>query len=137
MLDEKALRKPGFVEGVRVTLGDGQEWSFPRPQLRLVPGRAEDGSFELKNRPTFGPHRQADLDAVLIGADGDGDDAFFNWLQARTRLVCGLLLDNYDLEDAALETLLPIEFGDDANAAMWGDIHGAIMGRESKPSAVG
>lgn len=137
MLDEKALRKPGFVEGARVKLGDGQEWLFPKPRLRFVPGRAEDGSFELKNRLTFGKHRQADLDATLAGPVDDGEQALYEWIQARTRLVCGLLLDNYSLEDAALEVLLPVEFSDEDNRTMWRDIHGVIMGHEPKPSAVG
>lgn len=136
-LDEKALRKPEFVEGIRVRLGDGQEWSFPKPRLRLVPGRAEDGSFELKNRPTFGEHRQADLAAVLAGPKEDADDGLFNWLQARIRLVCGLMLDNYNLEDADLEVLLPYEFGDESITEMWNDIHAAIMGQAPKASTVG
>lgn len=140
MLDEQALRKPGFVEGARVVLGDGQEWSIPRPRLRLVPSRTPDGDIALKSLPKVAAHRQADMDAMLESgersADGD-ENGFVDWLLARARLATGLLLDNYELDDAALAVLLPVEFGDDANADMWAEIDGVLRGRHAKPSAVG
>ena len=29
MIDEQTLRLPGFVEGARIRLADGQRWSLP------------------------------------------------------------------------------------------------------------
>lgn len=139
MLDELALRKPGFVEGARVKLGDGQSWSIPRPRLRLVPRKTDDGDVKLASLPKVAAHRQADMDAMLEAADrnAEGDpEGFVDWLLARARLATGLLLDNYDLDDAALAALLPIEFGDDdgagANAEMWAEIDGVLRGRHAK-----
>lgn len=131
MLDEKALRKPGFVEGARVTLGDGQEWSIPRPRLRLVSARTPEGDVAIKSSPLVAEHRQADMDAMLEAADRswEGDhEGFVAYIMARARLATGLLLDNYDLDDAALATLLPVLFDDEPNAAMWDEIAGVLRG---------
>ncbi len=46
MLDEKALRKPGFSEGYRVTLADSQEWTLPKPKIRFKP-KVVDGKVEV------------------------------------------------------------------------------------------
>jgi hypothetical protein len=59
MADEKALRRPTFVEGRRVVLADGQSWSLPTHRadradpeydaiLRMV-REAEDASDRLRS----------------------------------------------------------------------------------------
>lgn len=136
-LDEVSLRKPEFVEGVRVKLGDGQDWSFPRPRLRLVPRKFEDGDIGLATRPVYPAERQADLD-IILAEIGEGDEAFWRWLEARSRLATRLLLDNYDLDNNALAELLPIDFADDANRDIWLGVSAAMRGHGApKPSAAG
>ena len=41
-LDEVALRRPGFHEGARVVLADGQEWALPELWHRFVPAFDEE-----------------------------------------------------------------------------------------------
>ena len=65
MLDEKALRKPGFSEGYRVTLADGQEWTLPKPKIRFKP-KVVDGKVEVGGGPSFGPEFDQQLD-ILFG----------------------------------------------------------------------
>jgi hypothetical protein len=43
-LDEQALRRPEFTEGVAITLSDGQAWTFPVPAFGdFYPRRGPDG----------------------------------------------------------------------------------------------
>ncbi len=45
-LDEKALRRPDWREGAKVTLSDSQEWTLPRPRVRWVPRVGETGRID-------------------------------------------------------------------------------------------
>ena len=54
-LTNAALRRPGFSDGPKVVLGDGQAWAFPRPWLRLYPvaSRRRPAS-RVGGRPGYG-----------------------------------------------------------------------------------
>ena len=68
--DEKALRTPGFSEGCRVALADGQEWVLPKPRIRFKP-RIVDGKVEIGGGPAFGPEFDDKLDILLGVAEAD------------------------------------------------------------------
>jgi hypothetical protein len=123
-LDEVALRKPGFHEGVRVALADGQEWALPEFRYRFFPGRDDDGKIVAKGRVTYGPERDRDIDLVLGALEVDPGDR----LDAKLRVAAELLLANYDLTDDMLADLLPMEMGDEGLTTMWRDILLAIQG---------
>ena len=57
--------KPGFSEGYRVTLADGQEWTLPKPKIRFKP-KIVDGKVEIGGGPSFGPEFDDKLD-ILFG----------------------------------------------------------------------
>jgi hypothetical protein len=130
MLDEKALRKPDFSEGPKVALGDGQEWTFPRPWLRLYPVRDGDGSIGLGGGMSYGADYEDKLDTLVDL--GDDPDKEYERMSIMVGLAAGLLLCNYDLTDRALRRLLPLDTSAEANGAMWGAI-GAVLGGSSAP----
>jgi hypothetical protein len=69
-LDERSLRKPGFSEGSKVTLADGQEWVLPKPRIRFKP-RIVDGKVEIGGGSSFGPEFDDKLDILLGVAEAD------------------------------------------------------------------
>ena len=64
-LDEKTLRKPGFIDGIKVTMADGNEWTLPRPKIRFKP-RFVEGRVEVGGGPSFGPDFDEKLDILLV-----------------------------------------------------------------------
>jgi hypothetical protein len=86
MLDEMALRTDGFVEGVRIKLHDGVEWSFPRPKILEValdfrgPGRPR-----LADKPpvlSFGIGYFEKLEAALATEEPLDQIQQYAWLAA-------------------------------------------------------
>ncbi|WP_422932036.1 hypothetical protein [Singulisphaera sp. PoT] len=131
-LDEKALRKPGFTEGPRVKLGDGQEWTFPRPMLRLYPQRGEDGKVVLGGGHSYGVEHEDTLE-LLISTDNTMER-----ITAQHELAGNLLLRNYDLDNKALRRVLPLEFSEEADNDFWVEVNNVLMGTTGpKPSPDG
>src|SRR4051812_12212403 len=91
MIDERALRRPNYVEGKGIRLANGQVWSFPeRPPLQ----------------------DDHELIAVLreIGESEDEPDQ----LRAELTLAILLLSRNYDLTPADYQAILGFDPGDPA-----------------------
>jgi hypothetical protein len=132
-LDEVSLRRPGFVEGTRVVLGDGQSWSFPLPRLYLFPARAADGSWDVGSGRTHGPAFDELVDRLLAC---DPDD-LYGRLAIQFQMAASLLVQNYILSDDAMRILLAVDTEDPDCADRWARINDALLGRPPKPSADG
>lgn len=113
MLDEKALRRPGFVEGTRVTLGDGQQWTVPWGVLAL------DG--------TPGGVGLVLTDDEVDLLSGAAERQPLGFLGSVVPLAARLLRVNYDLAPADLALLL--EYDDSPpSVEMWKSVVEAISG---------
>lgn len=133
MLDERALRRPGFTEGPGIVLGDGQEWVFPQPWLRLYPVRGPEGGLTLGGGLGYG----ADFDDLVDRlVDCDADDISAR-LSLQFQMAAGLLCRNYDLADRDLRRLLAIDLADPDCEERWGRINQVLLGRPPKRSADG
>ena len=135
-LDEKLLRRPSFSEGYAIRLCDGQEWTFPKPWLRFVPKRKEDGMFGMAVENSYGPEYSSLVDRYTTlepGPDGD-----FDRLELRMHMAATLLIQNYDLSDDDLADLLAFEPDHQDNVSMWvNEIMRVLLGLAPKPSADG
>lgn len=134
MLDEKALRRPGFTEGSTVKLGDGQAWTFPKPYLSMHTQVGPDGKLYAGSVFTFGKDYADRLDDYIEA------ESEFDRLVIQLELAAGLLLRNYDLDNRALRRLISLDMdGDtDKDKEMWPSIQAVLFGRDvPKPSAVG
>jgi len=131
-LDEAALRRPEFTEGHRIKLGDGQEWTFPKPRIRFFPVRDKSGGIDVGMKADFGEAHRETL-AALMDRTGDDIEAGVERFRLRLELAVGLLTQNYDLDDAALQTLLAMDFDDPALVEMWTKLGDVLQGRSPKP----
>jgi hypothetical protein len=131
-LDEEALRRPEFVEGEPIELGDGQSWHFPRPVLELYPVPGPDGRLRFDGvRRSFGEDYDRKLDAFVAATGLDE-------MNAALEVAVDLLDRNYDLTPEDYGSLLRWRPGDEENAAMWQAIADVALGRDApKPTAVG
>jgi hypothetical protein len=131
MLDEKALRRPGFSEGYPVVLADGQAWTFPRPRLRLRP-KIVDGQVEVAGGRTFGPEFDSKLD-VLFGSSDEESDGWAR-LGVEFEVLTRLLMANYALADSDVGDLLVMEPGDPDSDERWRQLEELVLGAAPKPS---
>ncbi len=131
MLDEKALRRPGFTEGCAVVLADGQAWTFPRPRLRLRP-KIVDGRVEVAGGRTFGPEFDSKLD-VLFGSSDEESDGWAR-LGVEFEVLTRLLMANYALADSDVGDLLVMEPGDPDSDERWRQLEELVLGAAPKPS---
>jgi hypothetical protein len=129
MLDEKALRRPGFSEGTPVTMADGQVWTLPKPRFRFKP-KIVDGRVEIGGGATFGPESDGDLE-ILYGVVDVGAEEF---LRVKMAMAVRLLRANYELTDDDLGDLLVLEPGDAASDDRWTAISDAVAGIAPKHS---
>jgi hypothetical protein len=121
-LDEAGKRAPGFREGVRVRLGDGQGWHLKPPRVRYTPTRGEDG------RLRFGPRQRDDGEYQrLLDAAAEADGGSIG-MDTALSLVAHVLQSNYTLSDDDLVVLLPFLPDDPANEEMWSDAYAAAVG---------
>lgn len=135
MLDEKALRKEGFAEGVPVRLCDGQVWHFARPVLsgfRFTKG--EDGKTLLGN--AHAPEFDRLLDACFEA------ETFAEEAVSLFDLGFHLLAQNYTVSfsDASCHLLrrsLAAAPDREANDAMWAEITGVALGQAPKATPPG
>jgi hypothetical protein len=129
MLDEKALRKPGFSEGPKVVLADGQAWILPKPRLRFKP-RIVDGKVEIGGGPSFGPEFDDQIDILFGVIEADPAER----LRVKFEVAVRLLAANYDLRPNQFSELIVLEPGDPASDERWEQLCNAIMGIAPKPS---
>jgi hypothetical protein len=132
MLNEIALRTPGFVEGVRITLHDGQAWAFPKPKILEVsldfsgPGRPRFASSAPVR--SFGVGYFEKLEAALASEEPLDQIQQFAWLAS------DILRLNYGLSDEDLSDLLPYVVDEvsgewePSNRAMWQSIVNVAAG---------
>ena len=133
-LNEQGLRRAEFSEGRKIVLADGQEWTFPKPWIRLFPRRGDDGKVAMGGGLTFGSTYNELLDEY---AETDDDD-IFGKITVQFRMASLLLVQNYDLTDKHLESLLVLEPDNDDNNEMWRDeLLPLLLGYAPKPSADG
>jgi hypothetical protein len=129
MLDEKALRKPGFSEGYGVTLADGQEWALPKPKIRFKP-KVVDGKVEVGGGPSFGPEFDQQLDILFGVVDVEPIER----LRVKFEMAVRLLSANYDLRPEDFSELIVLEPDDPGSDERWEQLTRAIMGISPKPS---
>jgi hypothetical protein len=129
MLDEKALRKPGFSEGHKVTLADGQEWTFPKPRMRFRP-KIVDGRVDVDGGPSFGPEFDVSLDVLFGVVDVEPIER----LRVKFEMAVRLLGANYDLMPEDFASLIVLEPDDPASDERWEQLSRVIMGLAPKPS---
>ena len=123
-LDEKALRKPEFTEGPRLVLGDGQEWAFPKPHMRLYPQRDDEGKVYMAGSWTFGIDHDDRLDRYNDNDQGEVIDK----LEAQLQMAAELLTRNYSLDNKALRRILPVSLQGEENLEMWRSILDVMTG---------
>ena len=133
MLDEWALRRPGFTEGTRIVLGDGQLWTFPRPWLRLYPVRAEDGQLTVGGGMGFGALHDDLVDQLVDCEPGDT----MGRLTLQFQMASALLAHNYELSDRNLRSLLAIDLADPECESRWQQINQVLLNSPPKHSADG
>ena len=129
MLDEKALRRPGFSEGYKVVLADGQEWTLPKPRIRFKP-RIVEGRVEIGGGPCFGPEFDDRLDILFGITEAEPAER----LRVKFEVAVRLLAANYNLTPANFAELIVLEPGDSASDERWEQLSNAIMGIAPKPS---
>ena len=129
-LDETALRKPGFAEGYKVRLADGQEWTFPKPRFRFRPKIGPDGRVEVGGGPSFGPEYDQQFEVLFGVVESDG----FEQLRVKLEMAVRLLQSNYELTANDLAELLVLEPGDQASEDRWDELVRVLMGLGPKLS---
>ena len=129
MLDEVALRKPGFQAGHRVKLADGQEWAFPKPRLVFKP-TIVDGKVDYDGGPSFGPEFDDKLEVLL----GVREATPVERLRTKFEMAVRLLGSNYDLKPEDFGELLVLEMGDAASDDRWESLERVMVGAAPKPS---
>ncbi len=129
MLDENALRKPGFTAGRQVLMADGQYWTLPKPKLRFAP-RVSAAGVEVWGGASFGPESDALLD-VLYGVEPAPS---LERLRVKFEVAVRLLSANYDLKPQDFAQLLVLEPGNPESEARWDQLGEAVTGSPPKPS---
>jgi hypothetical protein len=100
MVDEQSVRRPGFVEGTRIRLANGQEWTFPDH-----PPSKEDVEHQ-----------------AVLREIGEAEDAA-DLLRAELALAIHLLSRNYDLTPEGFQAILDFAPGDPVLAEMQRAVH--------------
>jgi len=128
MLDEKSLRKPGFTEGHKLKLADGQEWTFPRPRIRLKP-KIVDGKVEIGGGPSFGPEYDEQLDILFGAVEVDPVER----LRVKFDMAVRLLAANYNLKPEDYAELIILEPGEPTSDERWEQLSNVLLGNAPKP----
>ena len=129
MLDEKALRKSSFSEGHKIVLADGQEWTFPRPRIRLKP-KIVDGKVEIGGGVSFGPEYDDQLDILFGAVEVDPVEL----LRVKFEMAVRLLSANYDLKPEDYAELIVLEPGEPASDERWEQLSNVLLGIAPKHS---
>jgi hypothetical protein len=129
MLDELALRRETFEEGVPIVLGDGQSWHFPKPWVCLYPQVVNGKVERVSGSTTFGP----EFDALTEAVNGEEGTT-----QAIFGVAVFLLNRNYSLPDSAYSELLRWTVNGGPTEDMLGEIMRVARGFDApKPSPAG
>lgn len=140
MLDEQALRRPGFKEGTPVVLADGQAWHLRRPVVRFVPSDSDVG-FRACLSLARGDGYDALLTAWQSAAEAAREDESASARAVAAELALGraVLTANYDLTTEQLAELLQFGFDPDDEEAfrIRSEVLAAATGDDPKPSAGG
>ena len=128
-LNERALRRPTWRDGHKITLSDGQEWTIPKPRLRLRP-RFESGHVTGTRDVEYAPEDDEIVD-TLFGTGEVEPDA---WVTARWELLARLLRANYGLSDSQIAELIAIDPIEPTGTDRWTEITRALRGLSPKPS---
>jgi hypothetical protein len=107
VLDEKALRRPGFRDDVRVRLADGQEWALPKPRVKMGLMAGGDGGESVRFHVDFGTEYNRQL-SEFYEATG------LAYYLATLKLAAILMRANYAIADDDLYSLLVFDFSDSA-----------------------
>jgi hypothetical protein len=129
VLDEKTLRKPGFSEGYKVKLADGQEWTFPKPRLLLKP-KFVNGRIDVSSGPSFGPNYDTALDIALGAVEVEPEE----WMRTKFDAAVRLLRANYELSDTDVVELLTFEMGNPLDDERWTELCRITVGIAPKLS---
>ena len=134
MLDERALPRPGFTEGPRIVLGDGQAWAFPRPLAAALPGARRRRPAHGRGRPGLrAPTSPTSSTSSSIATPTTRRPGW----PSSSRWPASLLAATTTLTDRDLRRLLAIDLADPALRAAWAQINQVLLGRPPKPSADG
>ena len=131
-LDEIALRRPEWVEGVPLLLGDGQEWHVPAPVVAddLVLSLGPDGKPQLRCGFAFGAEYNALTDRYIEATSGVEE------ILALVEIAYFLIRLNYNLTFEAAAPLLrvvrPGGKGEAENQEMWRRVAEVALGRDPK-----
>lgn len=128
MISESERRRPEFRDGYKVTLADGQEWTFPRPKFRAFPVEGPDGQITAGFRPFYG----GDFDRMMAVFLGIQECTRGELFELRFRGACELLRRNYTLSIAELAELLAYEEDDPASDERWEAIDAILVGSPPK-----
>ena len=131
MLDEKEKRREEFVEGYPIVLADGQAWHFPRPVVEIRPRFQNGRVIASEGITTYG----AEMDELRRQAHEAENDA--DVIQSIFTLGAFLLLKNYWLTDADLESLLIYTMNSEASLEMVNGIIAVSTGQAPKVSSGG
>jgi hypothetical protein len=139
-LDEAALRRPDFVEGVRVVLADSQSWSLRTPVVWFVPHDASPSGFRSCTLLGPGDRFQDLLDARSAAMAKPEAAAAAEIIGAELALGRELLLANYRLTPDQVAQVL--RFGYDADSNPEGrrirdEVMDVVLGMGPKPQPDG
>ncbi len=113
MPDEVALRKPETFDeanSVRIVLGDGRAWAFPKPWLVICP--VFRGGVAGASYPSFAYDDRVEAMLTLVREA----ETLAVQVSAVASLAAMLLGWQYRLEDADLDRLLQFRSGDKSSA---------------------
>src|SRR4051794_3064968 len=99
MRDERKMRRPGFLDGPSIRLGDGQLWAFPSPD-----GIASASDHGAATRTASDAAVDLEFEATLRAVIEAEDEA--EQLRAELALAIYLLSRNYDLGPADYRAIL-------------------------------
>jgi hypothetical protein len=137
-LDEQSLRRPNFVPGVPVFLGDGQQWELRKPLVRFVPDDNSPTGFAtvltIADDGTF----QGLIDKHRISHESDGEKDVDVFIATELAIGRALLLANYDLTPPQVALLLQFGYdkeNDPEGVAIRSDVMAVARG-QSDPKAL-
>jgi hypothetical protein len=129
MRTEAELRRPDFTGGTPVRLADGNEWSIPRPVIRISPRLDDAGKVAgLSARTTFG----AEFDDLIRSIQEPPEGA--NRVTLLLTLAVDLLDKNYTLTPEEKAEVLTFDMGDEAGEQMLFDVYDVAVGNGPKAS---
>lgn len=136
MIDEKSRRREDFAGGIPITLGDGQEWSFPAIRADGFYARElPDGEIVWRGGFHLGLEYDRLFDLSIDAEDG------LERISALVKMAAFALGINYDLTFVEVASLLrryPEGHGKrEAAEEIWIEVERALLGFGKKPSPVG